>query len=102
MKLRFICLLVIAAASPAIAQPVYDPTRMTCAETRAVIARDRVVILAYTSTRVPGLPLYKRYVANASYCDSKLTALSPVPTRDNPKCGVLVCDLRIRNFDRHR
>lgn len=101
MKIRLISFLMIAAAPSAMAQPAYDPTKMSCADTRAVIAQHGAVTLAYTSKRVPGLPLYKRYVANASHCDSKLTVLSPVPTLDNPNCGVRVCDLRIRTFRNH-
>lgn len=101
MKILLTSLFLLATAPLVMAQPTYDPTKMTCADTRTAIARHGAVTLAYTSKRVPGLPLYKRYVANASYCDSKLTVLSPVPTLDNPNCGVLVCTLRIRTIRNH-
>ncbi|MDI7861480.1 hypothetical protein MRS76_05890 [Rhizobiaceae bacterium n13] len=97
MRKWLICLGMLAMASPAVAQPVYNPTRMTCTAVQTAIARNGAVILSYTSTRVPGLPLYNRYVDNIWQCSSRLLRMATVPTLDDPTCSVNVCSLRLRS-----
>ena len=61
------CLTLVAAEAQAISR--YDATRMSCGKVQATIAREGAVILRYQSTRVPGLPLYDRYVQSQQFCN---------------------------------
>lgn len=97
MKKWLISLSVLAMASPAFAQPVYNPTKMTCAAVKSAIASNGAVTLSYTSTRVAGLPLYNRYVDNIWQCESRLLRQATVPTLDTPSCGVNLCGMRLRS-----
>ena len=73
------------------AQSTIDPTRLTCAETKAAIKRAGVAVLRWTSPTT-GVPRYDRYVGRPSYCSfSQTTAAAFVPTRDRQKCGVTKC-----------
>ena len=60
------CMTLVAAEAQAISR--YDPTHMSCGKVQATIARQGAVILRYQSTRVPGLPLYDRYVQSQQFC----------------------------------
>lgn len=93
MRKWLLSLAVFALASPALAQPVYNPTRMTCAAVQTAIARNGTVILSYTSRRVPGLPVHNRYVDTARQCGSKIMRRTTVPTLNDAACGVMTCDI---------
>lgn len=62
-------LLVTSAATPALAISRYSSMSMTCAEARAIINRERAVIMRYPARRTPNMTLYDRYVADSGACD---------------------------------
>ncbi|HMM63724.1 MAG: hypothetical protein WA975_11035 [Mesorhizobium sp.] len=92
------------AAAEAQAISRHDPTRMSCGQVQATIAREGAVILRYQSRRTPGLPLYDRYVASGAYCDAgEVRAPAYVPSTDRNSCLVYKCkrvefDRRFRRF----
>ena len=90
--MRFYPLIILSLlAFEAQAQSSIDPTRLTCAETKAAIKRGGAVVLRWTSPST-GVPRYDRYVRSASYCSlSQTTAAAYVPTRDRKSCGVTKC-----------
>lgn len=64
---------------------------MTCADVQASVNRDGVAIL-YRKSSSAGVPLYDRYVANASFCQSgQDTIKESVPTADTQSCRVSKC-----------
>jgi hypothetical protein len=100
------CLVLVAAEAQAVSR--YDPTRMSCGRVQSTIAREGAVILRYKSTRVPGLPLYDRYVRDERFCNmGEVRSRAYVPSADNKSCAVYVCkrpdnDRRFRHrFPRH-
>lgn len=91
----------LGAAGPTLAEPRYNPLKMSCEAVQDVIRENGAVTLRYTSTRVKNLPLYNRYVRNSSYCEMNEVAVPAiVPTRDRERCGVKVCEHR--DTERHR
>ncbi|MDI7861479.1 hypothetical protein MRS76_05885 [Rhizobiaceae bacterium n13] len=95
MRKWLLSLGMLTVACSATAQPVYNPTRMTCAAVQTAIARNGVVILSYTSRRVLSLPVYNRYVDNIWQCGSRLLRQTTVPTLDDATCSVRTCDIRM-------
>jgi hypothetical protein len=84
------CLTLIAAEAQAISR--YDPTHMSCAKVQSTIARQGAVILRYQSTRVPGLPLYDRYVQSEQFCTiGEARKRAYVPSADTKSCPVYIC-----------
>jgi hypothetical protein len=84
------CLTLAAAEAQAISR--YDPTRMSCDRVQGTIARQGAVILRYQSTRVPGLPLYNRYVQSSQYCNpGEVRSRAYVPSADTKSCPVYIC-----------
>ena len=78
------CLTLAAAEAQAISR--YDPTRMSCGRVQ--------------STRVPGLPLYDRYVQSEQFCTmGEVRARAYVPSADTRSCPVYSC--KRPNNDRH-
>lgn len=70
----------------------YNSQGMTCDRIQAAIKSEGAAILRYSSMRVPGLPLYDRYVANGSYCSfGEYAELTSVPASDTRSCLVLYC-----------
>jgi hypothetical protein len=93
------CLLLVAAEAQAASR--YDPTRMSCDRVQATIARQGAVILRYQSTRVPGLPLYDRYVRDERFCNAgEVRSRAYVPSADTKSCAVYVC--KRPDFDHFR
>lgn len=92
MKYSLTLAVLVLSCAQALAIGRYDISGMSCDEVRAVVKRDGAAILRYPSRRVPGLPLYSRYVAHGGYCDaSEYAVFTTVPARDNPQCPVLFC-----------
>ncbi|TPL60220.1 hypothetical protein FJ942_06515 [Mesorhizobium sp. B2-4-2] len=84
------CLTLVAAKAQAISR--YDPTRMECGRVQATIARQGAVILRYQSRRVPGLPLYDRYVQSQQFCTmGEVRTRAYVPSADTKSCPVYNC-----------
>ena len=84
------CLTLVAAEAQAISR--YDPTHMSCAKVQSTIARQGAVILRYQSKRVPGLPLYDRYVQSQQFCDmGEVRKRAYVPSADTKSCPVYIC-----------
>jgi hypothetical protein len=84
----------IGAASPAAAISRYNSQSLTCAQARQHVIDEGAVILRYPSKRVPGMTLYDRYVTRTAQCSSNEYAeRAYVPTRDEPRCPVLACEL---------
>lgn len=91
-KTLLLSTITLGIASAAMAEPRYNPRRMSCDAVQGVIADQGAVTLRYTSSKVRNLPLYNRYVVNSRFCDRQDYAQpATVPTTDNPKCRVLVC-----------
>lgn len=92
------CLTLVAAQAQAISR--YDPTRMSCGRVQSTIARHGAVILRYQSTRVPGLPLYDRYVQSEQFCTmGEVRTRAYVPSADTKSCPVYTC--KRPDYDRH-
>jgi len=84
------CLTLVAAEAQAISR--YDPTHMSCGKVQSTIARQGAVILRYKSTRVPGLPLYDRYVQSQQFCTmGEVRTRAYVPSADTKSCPVYNC-----------
>lgn len=97
MKKIALALMLVLAASPALAISRYNPLTMSCASMRAAIHNQGAVIFRYQSPR--GLPLYDRYVRNSNYCDATDYAeWTYIPSKDTPRCRVLNCQ-NIDNLD---
>lgn len=78
-------------ASAAGADPSYTVTNMTCKAVQAAVKSSGSAILHYRS-KSSGVPLYSRFVSDASSCDSRTTiAFGSVPTADNKSCPVKKC-----------
>jgi len=94
------CLTFAAAEAQAISR--YDPTHMSCDRVQGTIARQGAVILRYQSTRVPGLPLFDRYVQSQAFCNfGEVRKRAYVPSADTNSCPVYLCK-RIENDHFHR
>jgi hypothetical protein len=92
------CLTLVAAQAQAISR--YDPTRMSCNKVQSTIAREGAVILRYRSARVPGLPLYDRYVQGERFCNmGEVRTRASVPSADTKFCAVYIC--KRPDVDRH-
>jgi hypothetical protein len=92
MKRTLCAVPLLLLASAADADPAYTVTNMTCKAVQAAVESSGSAILHYRSRSNPGLPLYSRYVSDASYCDSRTTiAYGSVPTADNKSCSVKKC-----------
>ena len=93
-----VCFVLVAAEAQAVSR--YDPTRMSCDRVQATIARQGAVILRYQSTRVPGLPLYDRYVRDERFCNmGEVRSRAYVPSADTSSCPVYNC--KRPDNDRH-
>lgn len=91
MQLAF-CAAVCLWGSSAMAIERYNSTSLACENVRQILRSQGAAILRYPSTRVPGLPLYDRYVRNSNSCSpGDYAERATVPTRDNPACPVLNC-----------
>lgn len=85
-------LLIASAATPALAISRYNSMSMTCAEAKAVINRERAVIMRYPARRTPNMTLYDRYVADSNACDNGYYAEQDyLPTKDRASCPVYIC-----------
>jgi len=92
MKKLILILCVTAASSPALAIQRYNIETMSCASVQSTVDRDGAAILRWQSKRVPGLPIYDRYVRNFLFCDTDQYAKRDyVPTADNRSCRVYKC-----------
>jgi hypothetical protein len=75
----------------------------SCATVQDIVYHDGAVILRHQSKRVPGLPLYDRYVADITFCPlDQVTKWSSVPTADDPTCAVKRCERRDPIFKKRR
>ena len=80
-----------AATTPALAISRYDTTSYTCAQTQAIIAQQRAVILKYKADQ-SNMTLYDRFVADRDACDAGNTAdRSYISTKDTSACPVNTC-----------
>lgn len=101
MKSRVVLALALTLASAeAHAISRYYSQRMTCDTVQAAIRNEGAVILRYSSTRNPSLPLYDRYVLHDGYCEyGEYAKFATVPTRDAASCPVYKCEQR--SYDDH-
>ena len=67
---------------PASAQAMPNSLTMSCAQARALVAREGAVVIS------TGPGLFDRYVTDAGYCQSQRSKPAWIPTRDNPQCLV--------------
>lgn len=91
--MKRIVLAVVMALAPAQAFPAvrYMVQDMTCAEVKYALDRDGVAIL-YRKSGKAGVPLYDRYVANRSQCQSGQDMIGEgIPTADTNSCRVSKC-----------
>lgn len=90
--MRKLLLAAVAALMPVEAGAIvrYMVQEMTCAEVRESVDRDGAAILYRQGGK--GVPLYDRYVADKSYCQSgQDTIKESVPTADTQNCRVSKC-----------
>ena len=85
-----VCLTLVTAQAHAISR--YTAASLSCAEIRAIIAREGAAIIDWPSARIPGLRRYDRFVASQSYCDvEKLAQTTFIPAGDTAACPVNQC-----------
>lgn len=102
MKIVLLALGLSLVAADAQAVSRYDPTRMSCGQVRASIAREGAVILRYRSPRNPNLPLFDRYVRGDRFCAAgEFADRASVPSADRRACPVLKCK-KVEFDDRRR
>ena len=90
MKKIALALMLVLAASPALAISRYNPLTMSCASVRAAIHNQGAVIFRYQSPR--GLPLYDRYVQSEQFCNiGEVRKRVYVPSADTKSCPVYIC-----------
>ncbi|CAN7241442.1 hypothetical protein LJR251_000926 [Rhizobium rhizogenes] len=91
-KIILLGLLITSATTPALAISRYNAMSFTCAEARAIINRERAVIMRYPSTRVRNMTLYDRYVSDSNACNAGYYAYQDyMPTKDRANCPVYTC-----------
>jgi hypothetical protein len=91
-KIILLGLLAASAATPALAISRYNSLSYTCAQAKALINRERAVIMRYPSQRVRNMTLYDRFVSDSDACDSGYYAYQDyLPTKDRPNCPVYTC-----------
>lgn len=91
--MKKIVLAAMAALAPVEAGALvrYMVQDMTCAEVQDSVSRDGIAIL-YRKASKAGVPLYDRYVADKSYCQSgQETIKESVPTADTQSCRISKC-----------
>ncbi|MEM9107376.1 MAG: hypothetical protein AAGC96_17130, partial [Pseudomonadota bacterium] len=69
MKRAILTLCIVMVSFPTLAINRYNVTTMTCASIQQRVQSEGAAILRWESTRVPGLPLYDRYVRNSGFCE---------------------------------
>ena len=91
MKKFFVAFILALTPVEASAIVRYMVQNMTCADVQDSVNRDGVAIL-YRKSGSAGVPLYDRYVANASFCQGgQDTIKESVPTADTQSCRVSKC-----------
>lgn len=102
-KLALALTLTLASAN-AYAISRYNSQDMSCNRAQSLVSDQGAVILHYSSSGDPGLPLYDRFVSDERFCGyDEYAKLSGVPTRDDASCPVLSCVERTyEHHDRHR
>lgn len=84
------------AAFPALADPAYTITRMSCANVQAAVNGNGSVILRWRS--ISGMPLYGRYVSDRRFCrPGEIITFASVPAADK-SCNVKKCIYKVRHF----
>jgi hypothetical protein len=92
MKRSLTLTAMLLTAGDAFAIERYTSTNLDCSEIRAIVAREGAAIMRYGSKRVPGMPLYNRYVVNRQYCrQDQETRIVYIPSADAPMCTVKEC-----------
>jgi hypothetical protein len=87
-----VTLSIILAASHASAVPQLTSTTMTCAALKAAVSRAGAAIVRHQSQRMPGVPLYDRYVRSSQFCSGNdVIELDYVPAKDTASCALKKC-----------
>jgi hypothetical protein len=90
MKRAIATLCIVMVSFPALAINRYNVMSMTCRAIQQTV--QLAAILRWQSTRVPGLPLYNRYVRNSGFCEPGEYAKNVyVPSKDRKNCRVREC-----------
>ena len=83
------------AAFPAVAEPTYTISNMSCANVQAAVQGNGSVILRWRSRS--GMPLYGRYVSDRRFCRSgEIITFASVPAADR-SCSVKKCMWKINS-----
>jgi hypothetical protein len=90
-KILLLGLLAVSAmTTPALAINRYNSMSYTCSQARALVGRERAVILRYTGRN--NLPIYDRFVSDSALCDTGFYAdRTYIPTKDSNSCPVSNC-----------
>ena len=91
-----------AGVGPAGAIAKLTSTRMSCQAIQAAVVQAGAAIVGHQSTRVPGLPIYDRYVRNRLFCSGEeVTETKFVPALDTPYCPLYRCvPIEFEDFNR--
>lgn len=82
------------AVFPAMADPAYTITNMSCSKVQATVQSNGSVILRWRSKS--GAPLYDRFVSDRRFCYSgEVITFASVPAADK-SCNVKKCIWKIR------
>jgi hypothetical protein len=91
-KIIVLGLLIASGATPALAISRYNAMSYTCAQAKAIINRERAVIMRHPSARVRNMTLYDRFVSDSNACDPGYYAYQDyLPTKDRADCPVYTC-----------
>jgi hypothetical protein len=86
----------LCAAFPALADPVYVISNMSCANVQAAVKGNGSVVLRWRSRS--GASLYGRYVSDRRFCRSgEIITFASVPAADK-SCNVKKCIYKVRDF----
>lgn len=94
MKTAILMFCAVFVSAPAFAINQYNINTMSCSQVQSTLKRDGQAQLHYSSPGNPSMTLYDSYVRDSSYCNSRATRATNVPTKDTGKCKVHQCKKR--------
>jgi hypothetical protein len=92
MRAILICLALLAQSVNAYAIDRLAAATMSCSAIKGTIKDKRAVILRFAPNSRSAPELYDLFANSETACGTgKYTASTTIPSRDNPRCEVMVC-----------
>ncbi len=90
--LSIVTLALAITATSAHAISRHNSQSLSCDTVHEIIDSEGAAIMRYQSRRIPGLPLYDRFVRNGAFCDTeKYPVAATIPAADTDSCVVYRC-----------